>query len=71
MPVQSATNTHRRKHLFPARVAGNGFKAEVVGLLKLNKNLPVGKSRNDFPGDGGRVRKQSLVEYSKVGSKKH
>lgn len=56
MLVQSATNTHR-KHLFPARVTGNGFKAEVVRFLKLSRNLPVGESRNDSPGDGGRVRR--------------
>ena len=50
MPIQSATNTHRGKHLFPARLPGNGFKAEIVRFLKLSRNLPVGESSNDSPG---------------------
>lgn len=76
MPIQSATNTHRRKHLFPDSMAGNGFKAEVVRFLKMSRNLTVGESRRDFPGDGGRVRKDrdfggGQHTFSKMGSMKH
>lgn len=74
MPIQSATNTHRRKHLFPASMAGNDFKAEVVRFLKLSRNLPV-EERRDFPGHGNRVRKDREFgggqhTFSKVGSMK-
>lgn len=57
MPVWCDTYTHRGKHLYPVRVAGNGFKGEVVRFLKVSGNLPMGGSKKGFPGEGNRVRK--------------